>query len=170
MNTLHQALPRMLYGVAACFTLAGAALWVLPARELSAPPAGDVGSGVVTPSLGAGAVDSAAAAAILEGNLLSDARRPPRTRLRPAGESVAAEAPRPRAAVFQPRLFGTVVGTSDPSALIDADPRVPGAEVYRLGDQLLGRRLTEINDSNVVLEGPAGRLVLQLERTRGPSR
>ena len=165
------AVPRILYGAAAGIALAGVAFWVVPVGA-GAPSAGeDPAAGMSVESIAIPEADTARAGIILKGNVLSSARRPPRSRIRSAGTSDTARGPgsRPQAAAFQPRLFGTVTG-SEGSALIDADPKVPGAELYRTGDRLLGRRLTEISDSNVVLEGPSGRLVLRLERTRGPSR
>ena len=168
--SMHTILPRVFYGTAAGLTLAGVAFWVVPAAGGPGRAPADTALEGRIPTLPAPSADTTKVTAILEGNLLSEARRPPRTRLRPAGAPEAAPETRPRPAAFQPRLFGTVVGPAEASALIDADPAVPGAEVYRLGDRLLGRRLTDISDSNVVLEGPVGRLVLRLERARGPSR
>ena len=39
---------------------------------------------------------------------------------------------------------------------------VPGAEVYRVGDEVRGGRITTIGDSTVVLTRPSGPLVLRL--------
>jgi hypothetical protein len=163
------ALPRMLYGAATGLALAGLVFWVMPIRTAASGSVPDAPFGAPVEGLAGSAADTAVAATILEGNVLSRARRPPRTRLRVSGAPETAAAPAPGRVTFQARLFGTVTG-GEPSALIDADPGVPGAEVYRPGDRLLGRRLTDISDSSVVLEGPSGRLVLRLERTRGPSR
>lgn len=60
------------------------------------------------------------------------------------------------------RLYGTAVGPEGSVALIDADPAIPGAEVYRVGDQVDGARLVEVQETAVVLEGPAGRFTLTL--------
>lgn len=60
------------------------------------------------------------------------------------------------------RLYGTAVGPEGSVALIDADPAIPGAEVYRVGDQVDGARLMEVQETAVILEGPAGRFTLTL--------
>ena len=60
------------------------------------------------------------------------------------------------------RLFGITRGPGGAVAVIDADPAVPGAEIYRVGDQVRGGRVTAIGDSTVVLSRPSGPLVLRL--------
>ncbi len=47
-------------------------------------------------------------------------------------------------------------------ALIDADPAIPGAEVYRVGDRIGAARVVEIQETAVILEGPSGRSTLSL--------
>jgi hypothetical protein len=61
---------------------------------------------------------------------------------------------------------GTVSGTA---ALIDANPGLPGAEIYQIGDVVAGRRIVAVLDSTVVLQGPTGRTVLKLQPTRQPT-
>src|SRR5438876_154479 len=74
------------------------------------------------------------------------------------GARPAAPAPRgPRLT-----LYGTTVGPQGAVALIDADPKVPGAEIYRLGDVVAGAALVAITDSTVTLAEPSGPLVLHL--------
>jgi hypothetical protein len=60
------------------------------------------------------------------------------------------------------RLYGTAVGPEGSVALIDADPGIPGAEVYRVGDLVDGARLVEVQETAVVLEGASGRFTLTL--------
>jgi hypothetical protein len=50
-------------------------------------------------------------------------------------------------------------------ALIDADPRIPGAEVYRVGDEVRGGRIAAVTDSTVVIARPSGPLTLRLPVT-----
>jgi len=57
----------------------------------------------------------------------------------------------------------TEVGAEGAVALIDADPNVPGAEIYRVGDLVAGARLVAITDSSVTLAQPSGPLVLRLQ-------
>lgn len=60
------------------------------------------------------------------------------------------------------RLSGTAVGPEGSVALIDADPAIPGAEVYRVGDRVRGATIVEILETAVVLQGPGGRFTLTL--------
>jgi hypothetical protein len=62
------------------------------------------------------------------------------------------------------RLFGVASGAAGAVALIDADPAIPGAEIYRAGDRVAGYTITAIADTLVVLDGPAGRRVLTLRQ------
>jgi len=61
------------------------------------------------------------------------------------------------------RLYGITVGAQGAVALIDADPNIPGAEIYRLGDLVAGARVLAITDSTVTLAEPSGPLVLRLQ-------
>ncbi|MEJ2546456.1 MAG: hypothetical protein P8125_01415 [Gemmatimonadota bacterium] len=65
-----------------------------------------------------------------------------------------------------PRLFGLAVGPDGAIALIDADPTIPGAEVYRPGDIVAGLRLVEVTDTTAILAGTAGTIVLRLPVSR----
>jgi len=47
-------------------------------------------------------------------------------------------------------------------ALIDADPKIPGAEIYHVGDRVAGATISSITDSTVVLARPSGPLTLHL--------
>lgn len=101
---------------------------------------------------------------IVEANIFSRNRTPPATRyippelMRDEGPPVrTGSAPTPR-----PRLFGVAVGPMGAVALIDADPTIPGAEVYRPGDAVGNARLAAIEETAVILEGPSGRIRLRL--------
>lgn len=63
----------------------------------------------------------------------------------------------------EPRLYGVASGPSGAVALIDADPAIPGAEIYRVGDPVAGYTLVVIADTLVVLDGRPGRRTLRLQ-------
>ena len=63
-------------------------------------------------------------------------------------------------------LYGLATGPTGAVALIDADPSIPGAEIYRLGDRVGSYRLESIADTLAVLTGSTGRLVLTLDTPR----
>jgi hypothetical protein len=100
---------------------------------------------------------------IVEANIFSRNRIPPSTRYVPpelAVEGTTTETgSRPAPSL---RLFGVAVGPMGAVALIDADPTIPGAEVYRLGDAVGDALLAAIEDTAVVLEGPNGQIRLRL--------
>ncbi len=58
-------------------------------------------------------------------------------------------------------------GPTGAVALIDADPSIPGAEIYRPGDRVGIYRLETIADTFVVLIGSGGSRVLTLEAPQG---
>ena len=64
------------------------------------------------------------------------------------------------------RLYGITIGASGTAtALIDADPDIPGAEIYHIGDVVAGAPIVDITDSTVVLAQPSGQRVLHLQRS-----
>lgn len=108
--------------------------------------------------------------AIVALNIFSPDRRPPTTRYvlkERQGEKVERSS---RVAVTAtprgPRLFGVTLRASGASALIDADPTFPGAEIYRVGDAVAGGRLIEIGPGSVVIERRGIRQVIRLETAR----
>ncbi|HEY0350505.1 MAG TPA: hypothetical protein VGC48_00185 [Gemmatimonadales bacterium] len=103
---------------------------------------------------------------IIGHNIFSPERAAPRTRYVPpdlAASKNNPEPPRARPAPSRLRLLGTVVGPTGTAALIDADPAVPGAESYEVGDLVGRRRIVAVSESTVVLDGAGGRLVLRLQ-------
>jgi hypothetical protein len=102
--------------------------------------------------------------AVVISNIFSPDRAPPRTRYRPHGAEQA-EAPSSAPGRKPPRLrlFGVTLRTNGAVALIDADPAVPGAEIYRVGDPIAGGRLVEIGAASVVIERSSGRQTIRLE-------
>jgi hypothetical protein len=163
-----ERMTRLLYGIAALLLLLGLVLRIVPAsvganqRVAARTPE----SGIK--SRRAVSETSAAEAVIIEGNIFSASRAAPRVRYTPPDLAPSAQKParaRPRPGSAGLRLFGTVSGTA---ALIDADPAVPGAEVYQVGDVVGGRRIVAVSESTVVLEGAAGRIVLRLRPDQPP--
>ncbi len=100
---------------------------------------------------------------IVRTNLFSAERTPPRQRFAPAG--TASRDTVPRRAAPSIRLYGITVGAQGAMALIDADPEIPGAEIYHVGDVVAGAPIAEITDSTVVLSQPSGPRVLHLPRS-----
>ena len=153
---------RLLYGAAAILFLAGFAVRVMPAPL----PRPETVTGLRLPAAGTIGVTRLALAedsTIVHGNLFSPSRSAPAVRYSPPD---LAPSPQPARAVARGgspglRLLGTVSGTA---ALLDANPEIPGAEIYQIGDVIRGKRLVEVLDSTAVLEGPTGRTVLRLEQ------
>jgi hypothetical protein len=156
----------VLAAAGACLLLA-LALWLAPLRLPSAAADAQVAAFAVDPPAIAGeAVDPRTYQPIVEGNVLSPTREPPE--LRTAADTVEAPAPPPRVErAPQYRLVGLIRARDGYMALIDADPNVPGAEVYRLGDQVGPYHLVEANDTSVTLRGPPGTQVLKLDPLPG---
>lgn len=155
---------RWLYLGAALLLLAGLALRIAPARV--ATPAAEplvVSAGSARASGAEQAEALLTYEEIVRANIFSQERTPPAVRYVPpelAAQEVAERPPPPAAPRL--RLFGVAVGPTGAVALIDADPNIPGAEVYRVGDRVGDARLVAIEDTSVVLEGPEGRRVLTL--------
>jgi len=104
--------------------------------------------------------------AIVAANIFSKVRTPSAARFTPAGS------PRNRHARGTARggtpltLYGITMGPQGAVALIHADPSVPGADVYHLGDLVAGGRLVAITESTVTLARPSGPVVLHLPAGR----
>ena len=103
---------------------------------------------------------------IVAANIFSQTRAAPSVRFVPAGQAVkrAAPAAAPRGPTL--KLYGITLSPQGAVALIDADPKVPGAEIYHLGDLVAGARLVAMTDSSVTLAKPSGPLVLRLPPAR----
>jgi hypothetical protein len=103
-------------------------------------------------------------APVTSANVFSQLRTPPTVRFVPEGRaappSTAVSRPKHRQPVF--RLFGITIGAKGAIALIEADPKLRGAELYRLGDRVGGSPITAITESTVVIRRPGGPLVLRL--------
>src|SRR3989441_7515731 len=91
--------------------------------------------------------------AIVAANIFSQARTAPLVRFAPAGRAVRGTA---SAAARPPlKLYGITVGPPGALALIDADPKIPGAEIYRVGDLVAGARPVALPASTATLPPPA---------------
>lgn len=160
---------RMLYALAGILSLVGLAIRIAPAPLASGsePSLPATSSGPASQQRGSDPAGEDSA--IVVGNIFSVSRSAPRIRYSPP-DLVPARVPTPRTPRPAPtglRLVGTVSGTA---ALIDAKPTVPGAEIYQIGDMVGGRRVAEVTESTVVLDGPAGRTVLRLQPAQQPTR
>lgn len=163
--------PGALYGLAGAFALAGLGLRLAPARLPGGEPAVELPAAAqLSQSLGV-LGDEHSYAPIAVTNVFSQTRTPPEVRFVPEGRASpdsAVRMPKPRQPVF--RLYGITVTAKGATALIDANPRVPGAELYRLGDRIGGAPITAITDSTVVIGRPGAPLVLRLPAAAGPHR
>jgi hypothetical protein len=178
-----------LYGATAFLIVIGLVLQLLPSGgrleartavspEISKSPAGAIQGRDVLPSPDSGNSLTNVVTeplpetyqSIIALNIFSPERRPPRKRyVLKEREGEQADQP-PQLSVREPprgpRLFGVTLRASGASALIEADARVPGAEIYRVGDPIAGGRLVEIGPSSVVIERRGDRQVIRLETVR----
>lgn len=145
-----------------------------------ASPSGDVEP--IDPSAGDGSATGAVVARaewdrgpyweIVERDVFSQGRQHPDPDAPPwtppsRQQAPVATPPAPAPAAPRYQLTGIVRGADGITALIDADPSVPGPELYRPGDRVGPYRLAEATDSTVVLTGPAGTQVLRLRTVPG---
>ena len=167
---MTRAIARLGYAAAAVLALAGVTLRVVPVSVPTVSVEPD--TTFPLPERPTGEEQAATLLSfndIVNGNLFDATRSAAEERYTPpelAGPTPTEPAPS-RAGPTRPalRLFGTAVGPEGSVALIDADPAVPGAEVYRVGDRVRGAQLIEIRDAAVVLEGANGRFVLSMPTT-----
>lgn len=155
-------LTRTLYAGAAFLAFAGLVLRVAPAAAPSAAAPQVAVARVEDETGGSRPPTEEAFAPIVADNIFDQDRSPPTERYMPPELAVEEAPQRPPVRPRGPRLFGVAVGPTGAVALIDADPTIPGAEVYRIGDLVAGSRLIEIGDTAVVLEVAGGRRVLTL--------
>jgi hypothetical protein len=101
-------------------------------------------------------------AAITRLNIFSPQRTAPQSRYTPPGLARPTQPTAARVTTSPIQLFGIAVGPEGAVALIDADPDIPGAEIYRVGDTVRGALIQAITDSTVVLQGAGGQSVLRL--------
>jgi hypothetical protein len=155
---------RTLYASAAALALVAIGLLLAPSApsraQAAAALAPDVPSLTQRPATD---IPPTTYAAIASTNVFSPDRVPPRVRFTPPGLAARGESVHRAPTV---RLYGITIGAGGAAtALIDADPDIPGAEIYRVGDVVAGAPIVDITDSTVVLAQPSGQRVLHLERS-----
>lgn len=136
---------RVLWGVAISCAVTATALRVVPAptpeAALALVPEPPPLPAVAAVSRGDG---------IVAANIFTPSRTAPPRRSSPR------DAPSPTPPAPAITLFGTTVTADGAFALIEADSRIAGAEIYRVGDLVRGARLLTITDSSVTLASPSG--------------
>ncbi len=159
---------RALLVTAALLLLVGAALRFAPVRvRVAAAPPPEPPRLPAEPDPAEKAEALLAYEGIVRDNVFDRTRQPPAERYLPPELAAARADDEPAARARRgPRLYGLAVGPDGAVALIDADPRIPGAEVYRPGDLIGGARLVTVTDSSATLVGPAGTMVLRLPSSR----
>lgn len=162
--------PRPLYAGALGLGLVALALRLAPVPHPGAVSPAELPQPARRPALHPLNEDPAPYAAIVAGNIFSPSRAPPAVRFTPDRPTVGAALtppkpkpkPKPKPAGPAFRLFGITKGLNGAVALIDADPAIKGAEIYRVGDRVAGLPISAISDSTVDLARPGGPLVLHL--------
>jgi len=155
---------RVLYVSAASFALVAVGLLLAPTAPPRAQASESGAPGVShTTERPVATVPPATYATIVSTNIFSTDRVPPRVRFTPPGLATRGQPVHRAPAV---RLYGITIGASGTAtALIDADPDIPGAEIYHIGDMVAGAPIVAITDSTVVLAQPSGQRVLHLPRS-----
>ena len=154
-------LVRSLYAAAGALLIAGLGLRLAPTRLPRAQAAPlDVPAEAQPEAAPTSTRLAPRSDAIIAANILSPDRTPPAVRFSLPGRAAAPTKPRGPTL----RLYGITVGAQGAVAIIDADPSIPGGELYRVGDLVAGARVLAITDSTVTLAQPSGPLVLRLQR------
>jgi hypothetical protein len=160
-------LVRSLYAAAGALLIAGLGLRLAPTRLPRAQAAPlDVPAEAQPEAAPTSTRPVPRSDAIIAANVFSPDRTPPAVRFSLPGRAAAPTKPRGPTL----RLYGITVGAQGAVAIIDADPSIPGGELYRVGDLVAGARVLAITDSTVTLAQPSGPLVLRLQPAvrRGP--
>ncbi len=116
------------------------------------------------------AVRAGDAQRIVANNLFAASRRAPGRRYAPASDAAATpDATGDPGIVFDPlysndapALLGTVIDALGARALVLAPAADSAARFYRVGERVGTYRVRRIEPGRVVLDGPAGRIVLEL--------
>jgi hypothetical protein len=160
-----------LYVIAAALLVAAGALRLVPpVIRLPVVPAADSTGAPPTRDPSAQAAALLSFEEIVRTDMFSAARQAPPDRYIPPELRSAAGPERPAGPrVPRLQLFGVATGPTGAVALIDANPAIPGAEIYRLGDRVSIYRLEMISDTLVVLRSDSGVRRLRLESPSGRS-
>jgi hypothetical protein len=149
---------------------AGAVLWQ-PALEIDLPDesAGALLGDSVSAFTAARMSNISAADRIIANNLFAATRRAPGKRFSPRTAAQATD-PGDAGPVFDPSysadapsLLGTVLDALGDRALLLASPADSLARFYRVGDRVGAFRIRRIDVGRVTLDGPSGRVVLDLK-------
>ena len=155
--------PRAFYGAAAALVVLSLGFRLAPTRlprarqGITVPAAAQAIEAMAAPG------NAGAYAPITSSNVFSQTRTPPTVRFVPEGRPApapTASRSKPRQPVF--KLFGITVGEKGAIALIEANPKIAGAELYRIGDRVGGAPITAITESTVVIRRAGGPLILRL--------
>jgi hypothetical protein len=108
--------------------------------------------------------DAGRYAPVVESNIFSATRTPPAKRYSPnAAADSAPPPPKPKKPAPPPiRVFGITKDARGGVAIVEADPKVRGPELYRLGDRLAGGTIASITDSSVIVVRPGGKVTFPL--------
>jgi hypothetical protein len=159
-----------LFVVVALFAL----VWQPAIPDAAIPPSGLAAFNTNAPPATTG--NAHVVDAIVTSNIFAASRVAPARRYDPAAFDAQTTSPEPDAVITDvmmtgdarvPQLFGIVAGPSGASALLRLDVNSEDATLYRVGDRDGGYRVDEINEQSVVLTGPAGRIVLRLNKAEG---
>jgi hypothetical protein len=149
-----------LYGGGVALVVLGVSLRLAPSSPPQASGA-ELPLAVLRAAAPTGRTSAPSYDGIVTGNMFSKQRAPSAVRFVPAGsrrlpggEGAAHGTPL--------TLYGITMGPQGAVALIHADPKSAGAELYHLGDRVAGGRLIAITESTVTLARPSGSLVLHL--------
>jgi hypothetical protein len=160
--------------VAAALALAALALRLAPAASVAQPSRSVVAPRPVSGQPARSIPEPERYASIVKANAFAPTRAAPPVRFVPEGlrkDTQVVAPPKKRKPAEPPiKLFGITRGPGGAVALIEADPKVPGAELYRVGDDLRDGRVRHIGDSAVLVGRPSGRLVLHLPSVDGRKR
>lgn len=169
---MSSLLLRLVLSASGLVVAGGVALRLIPPLAPSVPP-GAPGVAAAVPAVElSGRPEDGAYDSIIEHSIFSPDRAAPAERFVPTSPGSAARGPasanpRSRAVRAGPRfrLVGVASGPLGKVAIIDVDPAVPGAEVFRVGDRIGTARVLEIRENAVVLVTPEGRIILSLPPT-----
>ena len=171
---MTRALTPVLFGTAGVLVLAGlGARLFWKAGPLDLPGTAPAPAPIVPAGAPSG-MPPGLAEQVVSANVLSPKRTAPTARYAAIESAASEEAPTPELpAVEAPpraiRVFGIVMTAGRTTALLDADPRSPGAEIYRAGDALPGGgRVVRITAEYVLVDTPQGRERLRLPSSKAP--
>lgn len=153
-------------------TIAGSALLWRPALDAELPDeaAGTLAADSALAFVPLPADRAGDAQRMVANNLFAASRRPPGRRYAPGNDAggtpdAAGDAGMvfdPALAADTPTLLGTVIDALGARALIQAPAADSVARFYRVGERVGAYRVRRIEAGRVVLDGPSGRIVLQL--------